>query len=118
MGKYLLKRIIRGLLSVIAVVIIVMILIYSLMDRTLIFSKDSVFQNLGNNQRTVYRYKKWEDYGYIDYVTYADWCQMITDKGEITEETRKKVVSFGKTEAQDTPEIAEYVQKFREYYES
>lgn len=106
MGKYLLKRIIRGLLSVIAVVIIVMILIYTLMDRTMLFSKDSVFQNLGNNQKTVYRYKKWEDYGYIDYVTYTDWLQMKTQKGEITEEVRKSVASFGKTESQDSAEVA------------
>jgi oligopeptide transport system permease protein len=37
MKKYLLKRIIGGLLSIIAVVAIVMILIYSLMDRKQIF---------------------------------------------------------------------------------
>ena len=42
MKKYLLKRIIGGLLSIVAVVAIVMILIYSLMDRQLIFQSDAL----------------------------------------------------------------------------
>lgn len=47
MAKYLVKRIIRGIISVIIVVGIVMLLIFSLMDRELVLSNDSVITKLG-----------------------------------------------------------------------
>ena len=40
MGKYLFKRILHGIVSIVAVVIIVMVLIYSLMNRDKFFSSD------------------------------------------------------------------------------
>ena len=42
MTKYLIRRIVHGLVSVIIVVAIVMILIYSCLDRQLIFAQDPV----------------------------------------------------------------------------
>ena len=45
MTKYLLRRLLHGLISVIIVVAIVMLLIYSALDRQLIFAKDSVFSH-------------------------------------------------------------------------
>ena len=39
MGKYLVKRILRGILSIIAVVAIVMMLVYALVDRDRIFAE-------------------------------------------------------------------------------
>ena len=72
MLKYLLKRLLHGLISVIIVVAIVMVLIYSLLDRNLVFSSDSVYSKTQNNAKIVYKYSKWEEYGYLDYVTYSD----------------------------------------------
>ncbi|MCD7771122.1 MAG: ABC transporter permease [Oscillospiraceae bacterium] len=118
MAKYLIKRIVTGLLSVIAVVAIVMILIYSLMDRQLIFSMDSVFTKTSNNSRTVYMYQKWEEYGYLDYVTYSDYINQLYKDGEIDDETRDAVKTIGRTEDADSELVAEYVAKFTEYYES
>ena len=69
MVKYLLKRILHAILSVIAVVMIVMILIYSLMNRTLIFSSDTVYSKTTNNAKQTYMLRKWEEYGYLDYVS-------------------------------------------------
>ena len=43
MTKYLLKRLLTGVLSACAATIIVMIMIFSLLDRNLIFAKDSAF---------------------------------------------------------------------------
>ena len=40
MGKYLLKRILHGVVSIIIVVAIVMVLIYSMLDRELVFEAD------------------------------------------------------------------------------
>lgn len=118
MTKYLIKRILHGLVSVVIVVGIVMLLIYSALDRQLIFAMDPTYKQLGNNQKEAYMYRKWEEYGYIDYVPYADYLQMLTDKGEITEDVRKSVVSFGKKAENDSEEVAKYVAQFTDYYKS
>lgn len=118
MTKYLLKRILYGIFSIVAVVACVMIMIYALLDRNLVFASDTVFNKQTNNQRTTYKYQKWEEYGYLDYVTYADWLKEMTAEGEIDEETRSSVVNIGRTAEKDSDETAEYVAKFTEYYES
>ena len=118
MGKYLIKRILHSLVSVIIVVGIVMVLIYSLMDRQLIFAQDPTFTNLGNNAKVAYQYRRWEEFGYIDYVPYAEWLQELAKNGEISEEERADAVSFARKEANDSEKVAEWVAKFRENFES
>ncbi|MGM9537320.1 MAG: ABC transporter permease [Candidatus Onthomonas sp.] len=118
MGKYFLKRLLHGIVSIIIVVGIVMILIYSMLDRNLVFAKDSKYTKVNNNVKVVYKYDKWESYGYLDYVTYADYLTSLVKAGELDEETRQKVVVFSRTAEQDSDEVAEYVQKFYDYYES
>lgn len=118
MTKYLLKRLFNGLVSVIIVVGIVMVMIYTLLDRNLVFAQDTNYSHQSNNQKTVYKYAKWEDYGYIDYVTYADYLTELVGKNEITEETRNAVAGFGRTADKDSEEVAKYVAQFKEYYES
>ena len=96
MTKYLIRRIVHGLVSIIIVVAIVMILIYSCLDRQLIFAQDPVYTQLGNNQKTVYQYRKWEDYGYIDYVTYPEWLQSVSEtEGRLDAKMSKKKVAPG-----------------------
>mgnify|MGYP007007085260 CR=1 FL=1 len=60
----------------------------------------------------------WEDYGYLDYVTYSDWLNELVSSGELTEEERSAVVGFGRTKAQDSEQVSEYVKKFTKYYKS
>ena len=67
MTKYLFKRLLHGLVSVVIVVGCVMTMIYSLMDRNLIFAQDATYSHQSNNQKKVYKYQKWETYGYLDY---------------------------------------------------
>ena len=57
MGKYLVKRILRGILSIIAVVAIVMMLVYALVDRDRIFAADGQFTKTANNDRVTYMYQ-------------------------------------------------------------
>ena len=83
MTKYLFKRIVHGLVSIVVVVALVMIMIYTMLDRNLVFAGDSKYSHTSNNARVVYKYSKWEDYGYLDYVTYADWLNGLADKGNI-----------------------------------
>lgn len=118
MTKYLLRRILHGLISVIIVVAIVMVMIYGLLDRTLVFAADPVYTKQLANQKTAYMNRKWKEYGYQDYVAYSDYLQALYKAGDIDEETRSKAVSFGRTPEADSDIVAEYVQKFTDYYES
>ena len=68
MARYIVKRLLHGLFSVICVVVIVMILIYSLLDRNKIFSGDPNFNHTASNNRVIYQQTRWEAFGYLDYV--------------------------------------------------
>lgn len=118
MAKYLLKRLLHGLLSIIVVVAIVMIMIYSLLDRNLVFAADPVYTKMANNQKEAYKYRLWEEYGYLDYVTYADYINELCNNGTIDEETRDDVILFGRTAEADSDAVKEYVTKFNNFYSS
>ena len=118
MLKYLIRRLVTGILAIIAAMAIVMLLIYSLMDRDLVFSKDPMFTRQTSNTRYVYMYSKWEEYGYLDYVPYTEWLQELANKGEIDEETRSAAAAFGRTPEEDSDIVKEYAARFVEEYES
>ncbi|MBQ6544491.1 MAG: ABC transporter permease [Lachnospiraceae bacterium] len=118
MGKYLLRRILHGLVSIVIVVGIVMVLIYSLMDKQLIFAQDPTYTNLGNNAKTVYQYRRWKEFGYLDYVPYTEYLQALVSSGEITDAKRTEVAAIEKKSSEDPKAVKEYVQKFTQYYES
>ena len=118
MGKYLLKRLLHGLFSVVCVVLIVMVLIYSLLDRSKIFAGDPNFNHTASNNRITYQQTRWEAFGYLDYVPYADYVNKLASSGEIDEETRAAAVKLGKTAEKDSEITAEYVAKFTEQYEA
>ena len=63
MGKYIAKRLLYGALSAVAVVAIVMVMIYSMLDRMQIFASDPSFSRQTSNTRETYCYAKWEQYG-------------------------------------------------------
>ena len=116
--RFMAKYLFHGLLCVIVVVMLIMIMIYSLLDRNLIFASDSVYNHQQNNQKVAYRYQKWEEYGYLDYVPYADFMNDLAVSGEIDEETRAVAVSFGRTEDKDSDLAKEYIEKFKTKYQS
>ena len=118
MGKYVLKRLLHGAFSIIVVIGIVMLLVYGLMNRDLVFAKDSNYTKQANNAKQAYRYQKWEEFGYLDYVTFADYLIELRRDGEIDEETRAAAVSIGRKAESDSELTAEYVKKFTEEYES
>ena len=118
MTKYLINRILRSLCSVVIVVGIVMVMIYSALDRNLIFAQDPQFSHVKSNAKVVYMMQQWEKYGYLDYVPYADWLKGLLQEGQIDQETYASVVKFGNKPSQDSDAVAEYVAKFTEYYES
>lgn len=118
MTKYLLRRILTGVISIIIVVGIVMVLVYSCLDREIIFASDPSYIKMQNNAQQVYRYRQWEKYGYLDYVPYSEYLAELVKKGEITAEKRTEVQSIGRTPAADKEETAKFVAQFTEYYKS
>ncbi len=131
MTKYLLKRLLHGLISVVIVVGVVMLLVYSLTDREKIFGSDPMFSKKSSNVRETYKYEQWELYGYLDYVTYNEFLLQLTRSGEITEEQRLKAVEIAPTSEaldksnakygaiiaeKDSAEAKEMIQRFMDYY--
>lgn len=118
MAKYLLKRLLHSLFSVVVVVALVMIMIYTMLNRDLVFASDPVFTKQNNNNKITYKYAKWEEYGYLDYVPYSEYLLGLAKSGEIDEETRAAAVGIGRTADKDSELVQEYVKKFTEYYKS
>lgn len=116
MAKYILKRFLHGLISIVIVVAIVMVLIYSLLDRTTIFAEDEVYRKLQNNAKTTYTYRRWQDYGYLDYVNYTDWLNTQAREGKIDADTLKEAGSLGRKAEDDEEVTAQYVKEFTDYY--
>ncbi len=117
MTKYLLKRLLRGLFSIVVVVAVVMVLIYSLMNRDLIFQSDSLYSKKSNNDKTVHKYSRWEEYGYLDYVNYQDYLMILKSDGTITEDVFSEAAypRNGKV----TSDVKEtYINQFKETYQS
>ena len=118
MTKYLINRILRSVVSIVIVVMVVMVLIYSCLDKTLIFQSDPNFSKKASNEKEVYMLQQWERYGYVDYVSYSDWLKAEMKAGNITQETYDAVVKFADKAEFDSEEVAEYVAKFTQHYES
>lgn len=117
MTKYLFYRILRGLLSVTAVVAIVMLLVYTCLDRELVFANDPVFSKQASNGRETYKMQQWERYGYVDYVPYGDYLRQLLQEGQITQSVYESAVRFGDTPQQDSPDAARYISGFTARYE-
>ena len=118
MGKYLLKRLLHGIISIIIVVIIVMIMIFSLLNREFIFQNDSVYTKRNENDKIVYKYKKWQDYGYLKYIDYTDYLVEQKAAGNISEEDRAEAAKIGYTELQDTAITRKWVANFESTYKA
>ena len=71
MKKYLLKRILFSIFAIFVVVGTVMVLVYSLIDRELIFVNDQVLLKKKYNEAEIYKLSKYKDYGYITYESYT-----------------------------------------------
>ena len=117
MSKYLFFRILRALLSVTAVVAIVMLLVYTCLDRELVFANDPVYSKQASNGREVYKMQQWERYGYVDYVPYGDYLKGLLQEGQITQSVYESAVRFGDTPRQDSQEAALYIGDFTTHYE-
>ena len=118
MTKYLINRILRSLVSVMIVVGIVMVLIYSALDRNLVFAADPNYNHVKSNGKEVYMMQQWEKYGYLDYVPYGDWLKGLLKSGEIDQETYDVVSKFGNNAEACSDEAAVFVDRFTKEMEA
>lgn len=116
MVKYFFKRLLRGCLSVVVAISIIMVMLFVWMDNTQIFAEDEQYHKLSNNQKTSYMYTMWEKYGYLDLVSYNDYLNELVASGEITEEFKSSIATIGRTAEDDSEAVREYVAKFTAEY--
>ena len=102
MTKYLINRIIRALISVIIVVDVIMMMVYTFLDKQSVFATDPVFTKQKLNGKEVYMMQQWEQFGYLNYVSYTDYLKDELKAGNIDQETYDAVAKIGKTAEQDS----------------
>lgn len=117
MTKYLIQRILKALLSVTIVVGVVMVMIYSFLDKQSIFATDPVFTKQKSNAKEIYMMQQWEQFGYLDYVAFGDYLLEEQKAGNIDKATYDTAAKLGKTPDADNDTTAEYAAKFAEKYE-
>ena len=117
MTKYLISRILRALISVIIVVGVIMVMVYTFLNKQSIFATDPVFTKQKLNGKETYMMQQWELFGYLDYVNYTDFLKEELRAGNIDQETYDAAARLGKTAEADNELTAELVQKFTEKYD-
>ena len=75
MRKYLLKRILFSIFSLIVVVAIVMLLVFTAIKREVIFQTDDMWQKKSANDQKMYEYQMYQKYGYLTYVDYGSFLR-------------------------------------------
>ena len=128
MKKYLFKRILFSIFSLLAVVCIVMILVYSLIDRKVIFQNDDAWNKRSANDRTMYEYNKWAKYDYLDYEEYnaflltkfkAEYGEDYADNPTIKAKYDQALGSINAAVYKDVDDINnDYVKQFLAEYRS
>ncbi len=75
MKKYMLKRILFSIFSLLVVVMVVMLLVYTCIPRSVIFQTDDIWNKKSNNDRAIYEYNQYSKYGYLSYVDYSSFLK-------------------------------------------
>lgn len=75
MKKYMFKRILFALFSLLVVMFSVMLLVYTAVDRNVIFQTDDAWNKKALNDRTYYEYQQYQKYGYLNFTEYTTWLR-------------------------------------------
>ena len=80
---YIGKRLLRSLISIMIIMTIVFIMVYTLVPRENIFFEDSTYRKLSSksDDKTEYVYTTWQKLGYVDYVRINDYCLTLYEAG-------------------------------------
>ncbi|MBQ6755352.1 MAG: ABC transporter permease [Oscillospiraceae bacterium] len=77
MRKYMLKRILFSIFSLLVVIAVVMVLVFSLIERSVIFQTDDTWNKKSNNDRIIYEYTQYSKYQYLNYVDFTTYVGNI-----------------------------------------
>lgn len=80
MGRYILVRIIKSILSIMIVISIVVILVYKLVPTSKVFEQDEAYRKLKANQKLVYSLEKLQNLGYLEYKSLGDMFRDTSEK--------------------------------------
>ena len=75
MRKYMFKRILFSVFSLLVVIMIVMLLVYTAINRNVIFQTDDTWNKKSNNDRAYYEFNQYRKYGYLTFVDYTNFLQ-------------------------------------------
>ena len=119
MGKYLVKRILFSILSLIVVVGIVMLLVYTAIHRNVIFQTDDLWNKKNLNDRTMYEYSLYQKYGYLTYVDFGNFLKAKYEAqfGPEYDKQKEYVDDLASIKKADTYEQNASVQEFKAKYE-
>ncbi|MCI5773195.1 MAG: ABC transporter permease [Erysipelotrichaceae bacterium] len=79
MKKYILSRIIKSIIALFVVLSIVIVMLFTLIPRENIFKNDTSIQRMKGDEKTSYMYSKWDELGYLDYLTFNEMCRISSD---------------------------------------
>ena len=76
---YILKRLLRSVISILIIMLIVFTLVYTLVPRNSIFSKDDGYRKLASkpDDKTDYMYNIWQKLGYLNFVRSPEYFQTL-----------------------------------------
>ncbi len=119
MKRYMGRRILFSVFSLIVVVAAVMLLVYSLINRNVIFQQDDMWNKKNSNDRTIYEYTMYSKYGYLDYVDYSAFLKAKYEPVLGSDYTKDAGYKADKDAIQDENTYLENasVQEFSDLYE-
>ena len=103
---YILKRLLRSLISILLIMVVVFLMVFTLVPRENIFFEDSTYRKLGGkpDEKTDYVYNTWEKLGYLDYVKINDYCLELYEAG--SDEMKAGILP-------DSQETADFTAKYK-----
>lgn len=117
MKRYLLKRILFSIFSLVVVTGTVMLLVYSLLNRELLFvGDDNYTTKYKESDKEYYAYSQYYEYGYIDKVDFPSWLQKQIDPS--SQEYAQAVASVQEEKSSAEIPNTEYAITFANEYKS
>lgn len=122
MKRYIFGRLVRAIVSIFAVTCIAILLVYTMIPKDIVFKNDqATFQKLASKPDAIaeYKYSRWEQLGYLDYVTQAEMCSaegidynacMALKEEEYTTSTGKTVKKYSSSDVAEKV-IQSYIDK-------
>ncbi len=117
MRKYMLKRILFSVFSLLVVVMVVMVLVYSLIQRNVIFQTDDTWNKKSNNDRIIYEYTQYQKYGYLTWVDYTTFVKNKYEAAYGASYSTEKAYTDAKNAVQkadwaESEDVKEFIDKY------